>query len=281
MEPFDLDALLEGFRTSRARICFYPSSGSDLLWTVMRLNADVFVFADYIGRVAKFREDLWNQFRSDCSKQCEPLTSVYSSDAMRAFKCGEKVGLLLFQDDNEFLEKLYDDGCRISILVGFCDGCAEGGNYECVHEDPFLGKVVSLAQSPFQYFTDHSDLLESCAETSRFGHRYFRQYCAHSTGWEFTLRCVLVDIGDELEAWYRNHWWYESKFDSRRCEEMRVEALRNLTLVCFNGEKPKLRYSCGEDAASTFELSKLAEFRMRRYGDRGNLAQYEVRKLRR
>lgn len=278
MSAFDLSAALQRIHTSGARVCFYPSCGRELLGAVLRLDADVFVFADCSGRSPEFRQEFDKDLRSDCARNHVPLTCVHSSETVGVWRSDHRTVLVLFQDNNVVLDSLRCAGCQISTLVGFCDGCGEGGNYECVHEDPFLGKVLSIARSPLQYLTDHSRYLEDAAEGGRLGHRYFRRHCIHRAGWEFRLQCVLVDTAGFLKRWYEKQMWYESKLASRTYNDRRLRVLRALTLVCFKGEH-RLRLRCCENAATTFGLSMLAEFRMRGYGDYGVLAQYEVLKV--
>jgi hypothetical protein len=56
MSTFDPDLLLADLGRSGGKLCYYPSCGSSLLWRVMQLNADIFVFSDYYAKNANDRK---------------------------------------------------------------------------------------------------------------------------------------------------------------------------------------------------------------------------------
>ncbi len=58
-------------------------------------------------------------------------------------------------DNNELLGLLFARGISISAVVIIRDGCIEGGNYECVLEDGFFGRLMPVASKSFKYFCDH------------------------------------------------------------------------------------------------------------------------------
>lgn len=63
----------------------------------------------------------------------------------------------LYLDNNEALGLLKEAGVRISCFVGVCDGCCEGGNYECVNSTKWFDRVFSLNTNNQYYITDHFD----------------------------------------------------------------------------------------------------------------------------
>ena len=73
------------------------------------------------------------------------------------FKQKEKKGNVycLNYDNNELLGLLFVRGISISAVVIIRDGCIEGGNYECVLEDGFFGRLMPVASKSFKYFCDH------------------------------------------------------------------------------------------------------------------------------
>jgi hypothetical protein len=63
--------------------------------------------------------------------------------------------LFLKADNNFALGLLAARGCRVSALGVVCDGCVEGGNYECVMGRSFFGRFLSvMADEAFLSF-DH------------------------------------------------------------------------------------------------------------------------------
>src|SRR6266850_2256527 len=58
-------------------------------------------------------------------------------------------------DNNEALGLFAAKGIRLSAIVIIRDGCAEGGNYECVTSESFFGRLMPVMVNEFDYFTDH------------------------------------------------------------------------------------------------------------------------------
>lgn len=58
-------------------------------------------------------------------------------------------------DNNELLGLFLVRGIRISAIVIICDGCVEGGNYECVAGDGFFGRLMPVMAEKFDFFCDH------------------------------------------------------------------------------------------------------------------------------
>jgi len=137
------------------RLCFYPSCGSKLLWAVMQMDADLFVFTDKDRRYAN-----WDQIEADFVRHRQAVELLdYGWDFIR-FRSGDKTGLLLWEDNNDTLDRLQGHGCQVHHFVGICDGCCEGGNRECVHERPFVRRLMRVAADGMRYITDHSRPLQ-------------------------------------------------------------------------------------------------------------------------
>jgi hypothetical protein len=255
MGTFDPDAHLSSLRARGRKLCFYPSSGSKLLWAVMRLVGDVFVFSDYGPRDVERRKRFWHEVTEDFGENAQPLSLVKSTERTRLFKSGDKWGFLFFQDNNDALARIVRSGWSIDVFVGIRDGCAEGGNYECVHENPFLVKLLAAASNPLTYLTNHSSLLVDGEETQRKGHVYFRPRVLHEPHWEFVLRCVLV-IPNRAD---RDRRYPEAFYPSR------------------GHQAPSFSTGSQTPDNTGCELLKLAEFRVRH--NEGVLAQYEVTAL--
>ena len=92
------------------------------------------------------------------------------------------------------LARIRASQCQITTFVGICDGCREGGNYECVHSPPLLDKLLAAAAMPLTYFADHSELLSNWSHYT--GRHRFHQVVRHDERWQFALQDVLV----------RPHW---------------------------------------------------------------------------
>jgi hypothetical protein len=58
-------------------------------------------------------------------------------------------------------------GCKVHHFVGICDGCREGGNLECVHERPFVRRLMRIAADEMHYITDHSEPLQGISLKNR------------------------------------------------------------------------------------------------------------------
>jgi hypothetical protein len=155
------------------RVCFYPSCGYALLWAVMQLDCDLFVFSD------KDREFInWEKIKADFEHHHQPLELLIRSPGFLQFRSGRKIGVLLWEDNNLVLDRLRQADLKVHHFVGICDGCCEGGNYECVHERPFVQRLMQVATNGMRYLTDHSMPLQ------RFG--------PHS-GWEMWDRRKFVN----------------------------------------------------------------------------------------
>lgn len=151
-----------GFPTHE-RLCFYPSCGNQLLWSVMQMNADLFVFTDKNRRYAN-----WAQIEADFVRHHEAIELLEYGWDYISFRSGDKTGLLLWEDNNDTLDRLQQHGCQVHYFVGICDGCCEGGNRECVHERPFVRRLMRVAADGMRYITDHSRPLQGIPYD--FGH---------------------------------------------------------------------------------------------------------------
>jgi hypothetical protein len=157
---YDPDNELKKNAAQNSRLLFYPSCGTDCGW-LFDHDYDVFVLADYYPRNQDNRSRFWQGFRRSIRNRVSLIASTVRT---RVFQVGNKIGFLFFQDNNEVLERIKNSGNRISCFVGICDGCSEGGNYECVNNFEFLDKVISLINpSGMIYLTDHSEFLFPCS----------------------------------------------------------------------------------------------------------------------
>jgi hypothetical protein len=190
MPAFDPDLFLSDLHDDNRRLCFYPSCGQRTLWAVMGLEAEVFVFSDYQARTPQARDRFWQGIVANFRRHSQPLQLVKATVRTRVFRCGEKWGFLFFQDNNEVLARIQAAQWQISCFVGICDGCQEGGNYECVHASPYLDNLLAGAAMPLAYFTDHSELLSYWSRNT--GRLRFRREVQHGQRWQFTLQDVLV-----------------------------------------------------------------------------------------
>ncbi len=72
----------------------------------------------------------------------------------------ERLCVLFGADNRRVLGLLARLGIELGWFVGICDGCQEGGNWECVNDMPFLEAVFRMVSPQgMLYYTDHSDLL--------------------------------------------------------------------------------------------------------------------------
>jgi hypothetical protein len=204
----------------------------------------------------------WHGIQRDFRANGTPLTIVKSTIKTRTFRSGRKWAFLFFQDNNHVLARIVAAGCKISIFVGITDGCFEGGNYQCVHEEPFISDLLKAAAEPFSYFTDHSSLLVDMEETNRRQHTFYRSRVLHSSGWEFQLQCVLVVPRSPLPR--------SQYFEQTRIEQEDVEIL-------FPSQRLRLpahSIEIGSEISEGRELCKLRDFRVRHQV--GILAHYYV-----
>ena len=88
----------------------------------------------------------------------------------------------------------------IHSFIGICDGCQEGGNYECVHSRPFLHPLLSASAEDLVYITDHSDYL---GHGTNFRRRRSVDV-SNDEGYDFSLNSVLVRRENPSEAFYVN-----------------------------------------------------------------------------
>lgn len=195
MARHDPDLLLRELILNDRRLCFYPSSGNESLWVVMRLDADVFIFCDRLPQSAARESQFWNSIWRKFRNHGIPILKVFSKAGAIVFRSGEKWGFFFFQENNDVLKRIDDAGGKIQQFVGVCDGCREGGNHECVHDDPFLGKLLSVASKQMDYFTDHSEFLQK-PPGWRGTRPTYHLYKKHFSGWDFTLKSLLVLLSD-------------------------------------------------------------------------------------
>lgn len=140
---------------SEIKICFYPSSGFERLWVVMALDCDVFIFSDKQRRPAP-----WPTIQHDFLRHGRDVVLVEKSDRHVFFASGGKAALLFLEDNNQTLARIQSDFGWVHHFVGICDGCCEGGNDECVHDRPFMSRLLQNAAPGMKYSTDHSQPLE-------------------------------------------------------------------------------------------------------------------------
>lgn len=185
---FDPDAFLKSLQSPDKKLCFYPSSGTSGLWSVMSLAADIFVFAEKSGANSQARrKSTWEKIVADFEARGVPLELVKATAGSLLFKTGDKWGFFFFAENNAVLARIAATGWRIDTFVGIRDGCAEGDNHECVHDRPFLDKLLAVAAPRMNYFTDHSMLLKCVLR----GEKYILRKCYGETC-EFLLQEVLV-----------------------------------------------------------------------------------------
>jgi hypothetical protein len=250
---FDPDAFLGGFAATRPTLCFYPSSGSELLWAVMELDADIFVFSDRGAQTSSRRQRFWHDVQQDFRGRGLNLQLYKATTSARVFQCAGKWAFLFFQDNNDALKRIVRAGHRVRQFVGIRDGCAEGGNDECIHEDPFLTKLLEASGDGLLYVTNHSSVLAERERSARLGHTSFRCTYRHDSRWVFSLLALLVTRTD------------------RACPSQ----VSDLDVFC---PRTRRRYGVITDTPSdAASLWKLAPFRIS-HGE-GVIAQYEVRRL--
>jgi hypothetical protein len=199
MPTHDPDIILKSLRADRARLCFYPSCGNRSPWVVTALDADVFVFSDKSPRSALQRQRFCRNFQQGFARHGMRPNLEFATVRTRCFRLDGKLMFLFFQDNNKALARIHNAGWKISTFVGICDGCGEGGNYECIHADPFLSKVLAVATDGMEYITDHSQLLAS----NDGRHLRFRHHAAHPSGWEFSLHSLLFRDVEDVQDSYK------------------------------------------------------------------------------
>lgn len=198
MPTHDPNIILQSLNTDYARLCFYPSCGKRSPWVAAGLDADVFVFSDKSAVSARGRERFWHEFQQGFASHGMHPILEFATVGTRFFRFGRKYGFLFFQDNNQALARIHCAGWEISTFVGICDGCNEGGNYECIHDEPFLSKVLTNAADGMEYITDHSRFLSDY----HGGKTKFSLHAQHHSGWEFTLESLLFrDLQDSQDPY--------------------------------------------------------------------------------
>ena len=165
------------------RLLFYPSSGINRQ-RFFDQDYDVFVFVDNVTNWeqnkdlhSECRKKFWQKFKSNLPPN---IVLVGSTNLARVFRLDDKWGFLFFQDNNEALLRIMKSFNKISAFIGICDGCAEGGNYECVNDANFFKKVLFLMNPKgMTYLTDHSGLLNNFYWDSHncVGHKNYCNEC--------------------------------------------------------------------------------------------------------
>lgn len=191
---------------SHDRLCFYPSSGYALLWVIMGMDCDLFVFSDKDPDRVN-----WPLIKADFEKHGKPIELIAQGANHVQFTSGGKTGLLLLEDNNLALGRIRQANAQVHHFIGICDGCCEGGNYECVHESPFVKRLMTVAAQGMRYTTDHSDALQEQHRHRKFVNgmrlsnfpepvRQRRQPPGSELDWHhrtdavFELQGVLVDL---------------------------------------------------------------------------------------
>lgn len=236
------------------RLCFYPSSGTGLLWAVMQLDCDLFVFVD-----KDRRHNSWAKVREDFSAHRQPLELLVCGTDFVLFRSRGKTGLLLWQDNNEVLEQLRDAGLQVHHFVGICDGCGEGGNYECVHERPFVRRLLRVATNGMGYTTDHSRPLQESSHLTGWGMFHTRKFMAH----------VTLEDFPEPPHWRRSARWpelsgdegYGARFELEGVLVQPNDALRHLT-VLHKGPTEATQLDVLQPYRTLAKRSILAEYRV-------------------
>lgn len=237
------------------RLCYYPSCGWGLLWAVMQLDADLFVFSD-----KERRHSSWSNIQADFRRHGRPLELVGRGPDFVQFRSAGKTGLLLWEDNNLVLDRLQRAGLKVHHFVGICDGCCEGGNYECVHDLPFVTRLLRVAADGMRYSTDHSRPLQGFQPHDGWGIFHTRKFLEHLALRDFPAPSrrsqaprSMPDTGEVPEA----------SFDLQGVlvRPHRDDSLCNLQILPFGSEPT--------------QLDLLRPFRT--LAGRGILAEYRVR----
>jgi hypothetical protein len=132
------------------RILFYPSS-YDEPFGLFLMNFNIFILSDKAiptgSLAANFPE----------------LTLVRSFPEADVYLFEKKLIFMFYADNNRVFALLQKLNLKLSAFVGICDGCSEGGNYECVNSEPWLSKVFAHFLFPHPkrscyYITDHMEV---------------------------------------------------------------------------------------------------------------------------
>lgn len=255
---YNATAHLRELQASGRHLCFYPSCGDRLLSPLLSLNSDVFVFSDYYARTPEGRRKFWGRIVREFASHGVPLTLYKATKSVRVAESRGKWLFLFFLDNNKTLERIAETGWQISQFVGLNDGCREGGNYECVHDEPFLGKLLPRMQDGADYFTDHSDVLTTPnSPRSTRSHALYKSHFLHESGRLLLLTRILIIRGQTRTA---------AEGNSRPEPEVFKPTVRG------DAPRPPAWPSIEENAA--LELSKLIPFRTLQHT--GIIAHYDV-----
>jgi hypothetical protein len=137
---------------------FYASSGMNGGFLLDYPGYNVFLYSDfYPNRFGGTRTDFFRKFlRSVGSRRGVEIIAATPSCRVLALPREDKMVLFLFMDNNDALEVIWKSGIPIEGFCGYCDGCCEGGNYECANDMPFMSKVLSLTDKHLEIITDHA-----------------------------------------------------------------------------------------------------------------------------
>lgn len=264
--PFEFDSEIEEAAEPKTlftvfpphqRLCYYPSCGPHLLWAVMQLDADLFVFSD-----KEYRYSSWPSIKNDFKRHGHQLELIELEPGFVQFRSQGKIAMLFWEDNNIVVERLRQTGLQVHHFVGICDGCCEGGNYECVHERPFMRRLMRVAAWEMRYSTDHS--------------RPLQDFDIHTGRGMFHTRKFLDRV--RLDQYPTSKgWWPPSMYPEPDASDV-PEALFELqgVLVRPNGYRDIDHYEIlpKGDMGPT-QLDALRPFRTLR--GRGRLAEFRVR----
>lgn len=191
--PRNTHKLLRSLLSEGGRLCFYPSCGNRLISPLLQLKSDVFVFSDYYPRNLEGRRRFWAGIVGDFTGRGVPLSLVYATKTVRVATSGDKWLFLFFEDNNRVLKRIAAAGWKIAQLFSVNDGCMEGGNYECVNEDPCMGKWLALMETGGEYITSHSSVLQKPVPWhSPRAHHSFKTHFQHDSGTQLFLTRLLI-----------------------------------------------------------------------------------------
>jgi len=146
------------FLQSPGRLAWYPSAGRHVPG-LLELAFDTYVLTDF-GTCVTWDRMVWRR------------DSDGSGWAWFKDESGRQL-LSLMVSNRGLLPILRDMGSRLDGFIGNNDGCCEGGNNECVNDQPFVTEVLGLAADPFTWITDHAfqlmpgGMAEGCAFVRR------------------------------------------------------------------------------------------------------------------
>ena len=255
---YNATAHLRELQASGRHLCFYPSCGDRLLSPLLSLNSDVFVLSDYYARTPEGRRKFWGRIVREFASHGVPLTLYKATKSVRVAESRGKWLFLFFLDNNKTLERIAETGWQISQFVGLNDGCREGGNYECVHDEPFLGRLLAGMRDGADYFTDHSDVLTTPnSPRSTRSHALYKSHFLHESGRLLLLSRILIIRGLTRKK----------AEDNNRSEPEVFQPP-----VCREAPSPAAWRSIEESAA--LELLKMIPFRTLQHT--GIIAHYQV-----